>query len=373
MVRWIRGVKEMALSCGRHAQFRDSAMPGPLHRTIEQWRLLASNGITAEDYYFYGLYRRNIPWRKKQEFLGDYERWRWQMAINPAIYHMVTEDKAVFNRYMRGAGIPVPRLHGVIGPKGCAENGRPLGSKEQVRAWLRDEQIENIFFKPIQGSRGAGVLSIGHRLSKEGWQRLPSGTIGINELLQHLFPDQEQTAFVAEELLSPHPDLVKFAAGVLHTARVITLLDDDVHFLAAVLRIGTGTTAADNLSGGNLAAPIDISSGIIRAAAAKDSAPTATFSEHPVTGAAIKGSRVPDWFDSLSILRLAAKRIPFNPVLGWDVGFTDRGPRLIEANDNWDFRITQLAFNEGLLSTPLQGYMKNLGYFSKVGLGIGLS
>jgi hypothetical protein len=362
-------------SLGEHSDHDDPKMPNRFHRTIEQWRLLVSNGITAADYYLYGLYRPNLSWRKKREFLGDYERWRWQMAVNPPTYHILTENKAIFNCFMRGAGIPVPRLHAVIGQTGVTELGKhcELRSKEQVRAWLRDEQIENVFLKPIMGSRGRRVLSLGRRLGDDEWQRLPSGIIRIDDLLQHLFPEQGGTAFVVEELLYPHPELAKFSAGVLHTARIITLLEDDVQVLAAALRIGTGTSPADNLSQGNLASPIDISSGVIGAAVTKKTTAVVRFSVHPVTGAKIEGTRVPDWVQCLNLLRFAGRKLSFTPILGWDVAFTARGPVVIEANDNWDPDATQIAHDEGLLATSLRTYFRHRGLLKKVGLGIGLA
>ena len=374
IVRWLRCLRVMISSLGKHSDHDDPAMPNRFHRTIEQWRLLVSNGITAADYYLYGLYRPNLSWRKKREFLGDYERWRWLMAANPAAYHILTENKAIFNCFMRGAGIPVPRLHAVIGQTGVTQLGKhcELRSKEQVRAWLRDEQIENVFLKPIMGARGMGVLSLGRRLGDGEWQRLPSGMIGIDDLLQHIFSEQGGTPFVVEELLYPHPELAKLSAGVLHTARIITLLEDDVHVLAAALRIGTGTFPADNLSRGNLAAPIDIASGVVGPAVTKKTTALVRFSIHPVTGAQIEGIRVPDWAQCLDLLRFAVKQLPFNPILGWDVAFTAGGPVVIEANDNWDPDVIQLAHDEGLLATSLFTYFKHRGLLKKVGLGIGL-
>src|SRR3546814_9773156 len=66
----------------RHLSQKGDDLPGARRRIIEQARLLFSSGLTATNYYSYRLYREEMPQKDKALFLGFFEGWRWQMAVN---------------------------------------------------------------------------------------------------------------------------------------------------------------------------------------------------------------------------------------------------------------------------------------------------
>ncbi len=72
-----------------------------------------------------------------------------------------------------------------------------------------------------------------------------------------------QNDFV-EEFVDQHDQLNKLSPSGLNTARIISQLDknNEVKYLGARLRI-TVNSAVDNLAAGNLAAPVDLDSGIV--------------------------------------------------------------------------------------------------------------
>lgn len=342
-------------------------------RVVQQARLLAASGIQASEYYKYGLYRASLPWARKREFMGSFQRWRWGDALNPAAYRYWSEDKLIFKRYMAGAGIPVPALVAVVGPNGRAETGEPLDTLARVRQWLCSGAVAEVVLKPTLGARGAGILALGAWDPHAGtWQRLPLGHATVDTVLAHLAAYAHQAHFLVEERLCPHPALADLSPAVLHSARVLTALDDDgVTVLTAALRIGSGRTAADNFSQGNLAAPIDLADGRLGPAALSKMEGLTRVSCHPATGAPIEGRVIPDWAEALDLVRRAAAVVPFNTVLGWDLGFSSRGPVIIEANDLWDTDVSQIAPDRGLLGTALGAHLERCGVRALVGLGRG--
>ncbi len=361
---------EMVNGLAEHVHRGDANPPSLVYRVLEQGCLLALNGITAEDYYLYELWRPALRLREKRAFLGDHDNWRWRIAVNPERYHFLTEDKVVFKRLMKGIGVPVPELYGVVGPEGRAESGEPLQTEADIRAWFEEGGLQNVFIKPVLGARGVGVLSLGRRLGRSTWERLPNGTLGIVDLLRHFRSYPHLSSYLVEERLTPHPVLERFSSRVLHTARVVTLLDREVEFLMAELRIGLNVHVADNVSLGNMAAPINIGTGRLGPALLRRNGSYAEFEVHPDNGEPIVGTEVPDWGMALGIVRNAARNFPFNALLGWDVGFTAKGPLVIEANDMWDPQ-TQRTNRQGLLAGPLFDYLQERGLLGSIGFGIG--
>ena len=343
-------------------------LPG---RIIEQARLLAAGGVQASEYYKYQLYRPTLPWARKREFIGSFQRWRWGDRLNPPAYRYFSEDKLIFKRYMAAAGIPVAGLVAVVGPNGRAETGEPLDTPSRVRDWLRSGTVTDIVLKPLLGARGAGILSLGALDRETGtWHQLPEGRATVETVMAHLAAYAHRPHFLVEERLHPHPALAELGPNVLHSARVLTALDHDgVIVFSAALRIGSGRTAADNFSQGNLAAPIDLATGRLGIAALSKLEGHARVSRHPMTGAPIEGLVLPDWAQGLDVVRAAAAAVPFNALLGWDLALSSRGPVVVEANDLWDTDVSQIAPDRGLLATALGDYLDRHDALGLLGLG----
>ena len=371
--KWGRFGVEMVQSLPVHARQPQQSVASLPGRVVEQWQLLLTNAITANDYYLYGLWRRDLSWQQKQEFVGDKDRSRWLHLFNPPAYRFFTDNKLVLSRFLSNAGIPVPRLLGLVGPEGRAETGESLRTPEELRAWLADAKVEHVIFKPLLGWRGNGFLGLGERLDGAlEWQGIASGRVTFDQVIAHLRAHSGHSYFIVEERLRPHPALAVFAPNVLHTARIVTALDGEVEVIAGALRIGTGSTAVDNFSKGNLAAPIDLATGRLGRAAGKTSGNMVRWSTHPVSGAQIEGAIVPDWERGLAVIRSAARTVPFNPLLGWDLGFTPDGPVIVEANGRWDPDVTQFAPDQGLLGTNLRRHLERRDAVKLIGLGLGL-
>ena len=59
---------------------------------------------------------------------------------------------------------------------------------------------------------------------------------------------------------------------------------------------------------------------------------------------------MPFWKDRIALVTQAPKLHPQNGSFGWDIVMTEKGPGLIEGNDDWCKLLWQLPVKEGLKS-----------------------
>ena len=154
---------------------------------------------------------------------------------------------------------------------------------------------------------------------------------------------------LVEEFIIQHKDLSNLSPSSVNTVRVFTQLNQsgEVEFLGCRQRISVNCKV-DNMAAGNLAAPIDIDSGVISGPGVYSDITKEQAEKHPVTRTAIVGFQVPFWQETLEMVEEAAKLHPENRSIGWDVVITDKGPGLIEGNHDWCKLLWQLPVKKGL-------------------------
>ena len=78
--------------------------------------------------------------------------------------------------------------------------------------------------------------------------------------------------------------------------------------------------------------------GALRSLQTRPGETTSDICDHPDTLARIKGTRIPDFVLIREMISEAhAKMAPGVPLIGWDVGLTDKGNLLLEANLSCNF------------------------------------
>jgi len=195
---------------------------------------------------------------------------------------------------------------------------------------------ERLVFKDATGNCGAGVKIVqtdeldADRLI--GWMR--ANGFGL-----------------VEGFVEQHPDLQALSPSGVNTVRIFTLIDsqDQCHVLGCSLRISVNSPV-DNLAAGNLAAPIDLRTGIVSGPGVYSDITKPPETVHPITGTAIEGFQVPFWQESLDLVEQASLLYTENRSIGWDVVVTSDGPGLIEGNHDWCKLVWQLPVRQGLKS-----------------------
>ena len=187
--------------------------------------------------------------------------------------------------------------------------------KEKVIEFL--EKHKTFMAKPIDGGCGKGI----EKIETKNYNSL-------NELYDYLSDNHK---FELEEVIEQHDEVSKIYPGSINTVRVVTILKDNIpHVICAYFRIGNGKFV-DNFNSGGMVAPVDEKTGIVQDKAIDKN--KVLYENHPATGSQIKGFQFPNWNEAIEMCKEAAKIVPEMAYVGWDVGFSKKGPVFVEANE----------------------------------------
>lgn len=289
----------------------------------------------------YGLY---IPrMRNDLPVLISKERSLAKLArTNPPQEQSTTENKSVFYRLCRAAGLPIPQTYGVFDHgRGTDAGGAELEGRDAWVSYFATTLPEHFIVKDVGGAYGSGFAAFERcdgRYRKIGGG-LFDGPGLFDELVQ-----RSNSGLVIQERLFDHPDLEKLSGRRgLQTIRINTEMHPDgtVSLLFYWLKIRVGDNVTDNFSMGtvgNLAGFGKRDEGVLEGARTPDICGSGfrTIDTHPDTGVSLKGFRIPFWTQAVDLAKTAHRSFPKCGTLGWDIAVTPTGPRIIEANIWWD-------------------------------------
>jgi len=198
--------------------------------------------------------------------------------------------------------------------------------------WLQSERPSALMAKKSSGQAGLGIEKFDVKY-KDG-----------NILLGDKNPESfisytgKNNYDLIDTFITQHPTIQAISPDALSTLRVISVLDKDknVHILGAMIRMSTGSFV-DNFHKGGVSAAVDLETGILLAPMLfQDPRKSRDLTTHPVTKKEVVGFKIPFWDQVIPMIKQAALVVPEVRTVGWDVVITERGPSLLEGNDNWD-------------------------------------
>lgn len=275
--------------------------------------------ISLLEYFQFRFYHSKTD---KNSFAGTGYMYEYQKKMNPPDTRKVLEDKGSF---LSAYSPFIKHDHAVLAQ---------MEKDSAIATRLLQNPSGKLILKHTRGQCGRGVEVI----STEDYT--------ADRLIKYL---KKTGNDMAEEFVEQHPDLEKLSPSGLNTLRLITQINNDgeVDFLGARLRISVNSHI-DNLAAGNIAAPVDLESGIITGPAVYSDITKEKTSVHPVTKTSIIGFQIPFWKESLQLAKEAALFRPQNRSIGWDIAITENGPDLLEGNHNWCKLLWQLPVESGL-------------------------
>lgn len=168
----------------------------------------------------------------------------------------------------------------------------------------------------------------------------------IKSLLNQ-YCSQGGDGFVAEELIVQVPELAQFHPESVNTIRVATVrFDDGAEVIASFLRMGCGGSIVDNVGFGGVFGVLDISTGEIVAVSDKGGN---KFTNHPDTGVAMLGFKIPRWEEAKALAQELATVVPSNRYTGWDLALTEKGWIMVEGNASGQF-VWQIPTQKGFMN-----------------------
>ena len=275
--------------------------------------------ISILDYFYFRFYELNREERGK--WAGTGFMYEYQLKMNPKESRDILEDKISFLKHYSGF---VRRDYSELR---CIE-----GNHNRAHQLLQNKSGKLV----LKGSRG----QIGAEVEVINCQ-----DYNVDSLLR-LMGDKGYD--LVEEYVVQHPSLMNLSPSGLNTVRIFTQLSgNEVIFLGTRLRISVNSQV-DNMAAGNLAAPVDMETGIVCGPGVYSDIELEDRTVHPVTGVPIDGFILPFWKETVDMIRHAAILYRGNQSVGWDIAITDQGPELIEGNHNWCKLLWQLPVKKGL-------------------------
>lgn len=273
-----------------------------------------------------------LPTPNLREFISKERMLGIQRRLNPVDLTSQTEDKALFHRLCKEAGLPVPPVFAEL----------DLSDPVSARSRLASVPEGGLIIKPSLGYHGLGVMLLTHSgsifTSREGTTRT------VDAVLASLAETPGFSHWLVQLRIVNHPEVTAISpSSALQTLRVVTFVGDDgaPHLIASQWRLARPEAVKDNFdagTGGNWLCNIDVGSGRIAKALqlSPGGAGMESMSHHPVSDVALVDLTPPLWQDVTALaLRAAVAMLPTRSI-GWDIAVTPDGPMIIEANRYWD-------------------------------------
>lgn len=275
--------------------------------------------ISIKDYFCFRFF--DLEHSERLNWAGSGFMYEYQLIMNPKENRSLLADKIEFlNHYDRF----INRKHlSILSPEVNLASIKDICAGEQTKLVLKNSK----------GQIGAEV------------EVIDCSEYSPESLFRHI---RKKKYNLIEEYIEQHPSLMALSPSGLNTVRVLTQLDKGVvHFLGARLRISVNSNV-DNMAAGNLAAPVNLETGVIEGPAVYSNITREDQEFHPVTGVKITGFKIPFWNRVIDLCRKAALHRPENRSVGWDIAITEKGPELVEGNHNWCRLLWQMPVKKGL-------------------------
>lgn len=276
--------------------------------------------ISLLEYFQFRFYEKSNE--ERLQWAGTGYMYEYQLKMNPKGKRDILDDKTKF--YKNYSEFFVHRV----------ADRDDLKEKPGIASEILTNPSGKIVLKASDGKCGAEV------------EIRSTDEFSTETLVSYM---KEKNYGIVEEFILQHPEINRLSPSAVNTVRIFTQLDshNDVKILGCRLRISVDSPV-DNMAAGNLAAPIDETSGKINGSAVYSDISKSDCDVHPVTGVKIEGFQIPYWDESLEMVKKAALKKPQNRSIGWDIVITDNGPGLIEGNHDWCKLLWQLPVKKGL-------------------------
>ncbi len=291
---------------------------------LSLWKKIITNAlkynISILEYFQFKFY--NISNDEKETYAGTGYMYEYQLKMNPKKHREILENKLLFLKEY------APYIkHNFLSLNNINNN------QEKLTKILKNPSGK-IVLKSATGQCGIGV------------EVRKSNEFTAKTLIKRL---RDTGNDFVEDYVQQHQKLETLSPSGLNTIRVITQLTkgNNVEFLGARLRI-TINSSIDNLAAGNIAAPVNLETGIVEGAGVYSDITKNDENVHPVTKVKIVGFQIPFWQETMQMVKAAALHKDKNKSIGWDIAITNNGPGLIEGNHDWCKLLWQLPVKKGL-------------------------
>ena len=157
------------------------------------------------------------------------------------------------------------------------------------------------------------------------------------EEIRKFLNDRTYDDYIVQALIKQHPTLNEVHEGSINTYRICSLLmEDGVHILSSVLRMGVGSSKVDNATAKDNAKYDGMTCGIDEFGKLKKYAygyhTGQRYEQHP-DGLVFEGFQLPAFDKAIELVKQAHPRIAHFRLVSWDIAIDEDGEAvLVEAN-----------------------------------------
>jgi hypothetical protein len=314
------------------------------------------------EYFFMGLYEGDrIDAADRRRFMGDRARVVLHRQAIESEWLAVTYDKLLFLLAMRGQGLPVPEVRAIFHPGRNFADAACLGDPDAVARWLREEAAYPFFSKPVESTGSAGTASIdAYDGAADALVSADGRRVSVEQFAREVGRYRER-GYLFQERIATHPEIAPVCGPGVSACRMLVRIEDGKPVLhRATWKIPAGANMADNFwRDGNMLGALDPETGEVTRVVQGMAVDAVEMENHPDTGMALKGFRLPEWDAMKETCLKAAATFPPLWLQGWDVALSDRGPVLFEVEgDGGGAQMTQHAQGCGLLDDDFVAFLE---------------
>lgn len=298
-------------------------------------RLSRKKQFSFDEYYKYEFDKQSEEFIAS--FLSESEQSPLIRLLNPKKYYIIARNKYFAHLFLEKTGITKTDLYCYYHPEGRYVENDGIGyDYHSVRVILKSKNVESCVIKTTESSYGEGVIVI----KKIDYREDDCYMHSFNERVIKLKEILKYEPLIFEQVIRQTAQFKGFNPTSVNTVRFMTTLypDGNAYIIGTFVKIGRAGSCVDNAgAGGNIDVGVDIESGKIFKVTQFDGwRKTRSITHHPDTGALLEGVVIENWDSIKETVISFQKSMPFLKAVGWDIAITDKGPVVVELNDNWD-------------------------------------
>lgn len=332
---------------------------GKIFAEVLKTSLSRKNKLKPGEYFAYGVYRKDLTKEQKAEFIGEDANFKLNLRLSPpGITEMrgFLRDKLAHAALWRQYGLPTTETQAFFSPNRWVGDTRVLRDAEAIAAFLTQDARMPLFGKPVNGLQALGSVRIDSVDADTGQACLADGrVVSVRDLADEIIRDFP-AGYLFQSVVPQNADVSAHIGPMLSCPRLVTVIQDEQpEMLYAYWKIAAPDAVADNFwQKGSMLARINAKTGVVENCITGKGPEKQFIETHPVTGQPIVGYQIPHWEEAVELVCKAHSIFPINGCLGWDVGFGEDGPVLIECNENSGHDTYQFVLDKGLMRPEMK-------------------
>lgn len=206
----------------------------------------------------------------------------------------------------------------------------------QIKKWEDQRKLledgKEWVYKVVDGECADGVM-----LVKVHGDTITTGDLEFSK--EDFIKSLDGRRVIIQNVLEQHEKLKSFGTRSVNTIRLVTIkgTSGEVFVFSAFLRLGASAESfVDNRATGGLGVGINLNNGTLMKYGFPHDKFGVKHSEHPYSHVRFEGFQLPFWTETIQLVKKAHKQFYELQSIGWDVAITNRGPVLLEGNDDWE-------------------------------------